>query len=450
MSYYIAIDLKSFYASVECVDRGFDPLKAKLVVADPTRTEKTICLAVSPALKNLGIPGRARLFEVLARTRDFVIAPPRMRRYMEVSAEVFKIYTKYVSTDDIHVYSIDEAFLDVTEYLKMHQKTPRELAITIVQDVLKQTGITATAGIGTNLYLAKIAMDIEAKHLPADRDGVRVAELNEISYRRKLWTHQPLTDFWRVGPGYARKLNALNINTMGDLARFSLTGSDKLYQIFGVNAELLIDHAWGFEPVTMRDIKKYRAKGHSISVGQVLAEPYDYRKARIIVWEMADSLSLDLVKKKILTDKITLSVGYDKNNTDYGNDAKIDRYGRKVPKSMHASINLGKYTSSGKMIAKKALELFDSEINPSLLVRRFCLVAERIKTEQEATKTLRQLDLFTDYKTEQEKTEREKRLQKAEILIKEKFGKNSILKLKNLEDGATMRDRNNQIGGHKA
>lgn len=440
MRTYIAIDLKSFYASVECVERGLDPLTARLVVADTARTEKTICLAVSPALKALGIPGRARLFEVLDKTRDFIAAPPQMRKYMEVSTKIFGIYAQYVAAEDIHVYSVDEAFLDVTHYLKAFRGTARELAMTIIRDVLKQTGITATVGIGTNMYLAKVAMDIVAKKMPGDKDGVRIAELDEMSYRRELWTHRPLTDFWRIGPGYCRRLEELGIYTMGDLARYSLTGADKLYKSFGVNAELLIDHAWGWEPTTMADIKQYKAANHSLSVGQVLAEPYDFQKAKLVVWEMADALSLELVRKGLMTDQIVLTVGYN----------ETDRYGRKLPKLAHGSINLDDFTDSSKSITKAAVELFEKKVSRDFYCRRFYVVANHVGFENEVKNRLKQLNFFTDYGKKKVENEREKRLQKAELAIKKRYGKNAILKLKNFEDGATMRQRNNQVGGHRA
>ena len=449
MSCYIAIDLKSFYASVECVERGLDPLTARLVVADVSRTEKTICLAVSPALKALGLPGRPRLFEVLQKTNNFIIAQPQMRKYMAVSAKVFGIYAKYIATEDIHVYSVDEAFLDVTHYLENYHLTARELAMTIIKDVLAQTGITATAGIGTNMYLAKVTMDIEAKHIPADENGVRIAELDEKTYRHNLWTHRPLTDFWRVGPGYAKKLAKLGICTMGDLARYSINASAKLYEAFGINAELLIDHAWGWEPTTIRDIKNYKSDNHSISIGQVLSEPYDYDKARLITWEMADALSLELAAKNLVTDQIVLTVQYDASNKSTG-ESEIDYYGRKVPKAAHGTINLGEFTNSGKNITSKALELFDDKVKHGLLARRFYIVANHVKIDNVENYSLRQLDIFTDYDKKRRETEKEKRLQAAEIKIKQRYGKNSILKLKNFEEGATMQKRNGQVGGHKA
>ena len=447
---YIAIDLKSFYASVECVERGLDPLTARLVVADPSRTEKTICLAVSPALKAEGIPGRARLFEVYAKTRDFIIAPPRMQKYMEVSTQIFKIYATFVAPEDIHVYSVDEVFIDATPYLKSYQMTAHELAQTMIRKVLAETGITATAGIGTNLYLAKIAMDIEAKHMPADQNGVRIAELDEHSYREKLWNHTPITDFWRVGPGYARRLRGLGITTMGELARYSLSGYDKLYDTFGINAELLIDHAWGWEPVEMADIKNYTSDNHSLSSGQVLARPYNYRQAKLVMSEMADALSLDLVRKGLVTDQIVLTVGYDVKNNDHKREMTADRHGRKVPKPAHGSIKLSEFTASTKIIVKKAEDLFARIVDRDLLVRRMYIVANHVRPEKSARQGLRQLDIFTDYGKHIEELKREKQRQKAILKIKARYGKNAILRGTNFEEGATMRQRNKQVGGHLA
>ena len=449
---YIAIDLKSFYASVECVERGLDPLKAKLVVADESRTEKTICLAVSPTLKAFGIPGRARLYEVLQKIprNQFIIAPPRMKKYMEVSTQIFGIYASIIAPEDIHVYSVDEVFIDATSYLKNYQTTARELTLKLIRKVLKETGITATAGIGSNLYLAKIAMDIEAKHMEPDRDGVRIAELNERTYREKLWNHTPITDFWRVGSGYAKRLYKYGIHTMGELAKFSLTGSDKLYKEFGVNAELLIDHAWGHEPVTMQDIKNYHSDSHSISSGQVLSEPYDYHKARLIVAEMADDLTLDLVRKRLTTDKIVLTIGYDVSNTkNYQGALTKDFYGRSVPKHAHGTISLDGYTASTKQIVQKTLALYDRIINKELLIRRMYVVAEHIKADS-GTKKLKQLDIFTDYQKKATDDAKEKRRQEAILEIKSRYGKNAILKGLNFEEGATMRKRNEQVGGHRA
>lgn len=449
---YIAIDLKSFYASVECVERGLDPLTAKLVVADESRTEKTICLAVSPALKALGISGRARLFEVLQQiSRDeFIIAPPQMQKYIDKSIEIFEIYTSFVAAEDIHIYSVDEVFIDVTNYLDYYGVTAHELALMMVRKVLEQTGITATAGIGTNLYLAKIAMDIEAKHMAPDKDGVRIAELTEQSYREKLWQHEPITDFWRVGPGYARRLRKYGISTMGDLARFSLVGYEKLYREFGVNAELLIDHAWGHEPVTIADIKNYHSDNHSISSGQVLARPYNYEEARTIIHEMADELSLDLVRKRLVTDQIVLTVGYDAGSLrGYRGEVKNDYYGRKIPKSAHGSVNLGKFTALTSLIVAKTLELFDEIVDRGLTVRRMYVVANHVRYENTA-KPLRQLNIFTDYTKEAADDAREKRRQEAILNIRKRYGENAILRGVNFEKEATMRARHRQIGGHQA
>lgn len=451
---YIAIDLKSFYASVECVERGLDPLTAKLVVADESRTEKTICLAATPALKALGIHGRARLFEVLSQIpRDeFIIAPPRMAKYMEVSNKIFEIYCKYISPNDIHVYSIDEVFMDVTSYLKSFNLSAEELARKMIRDVLEQTGVTATAGIGTNLYLAKIAMDIVAKHLPADIFGARIAELNEQTYREKLWTHKPLTDFWRIGPGYARSLTKLGIYTMGDLAKYSISGSEKLYKVFGINAELLIDHAWGWEPTLISDIKKHRTSNHSLCSGQVLHEPASFDQTRLIVNEMSDQLALDLCEKNASTSQIVLSIGYDTSNLMRGFSGEIDadRYGRSVPKNAHGSINLGCQTVSARLISTKTLELFDRIIDKNLLVRRISLAANHVKKYNIDNFKTGQIDLFSNFDSELENEKKAKRLQDTELRIKKRYGKNSILKAMNFEKGATMRERNEQVGGHKA
>ncbi|MCR5120045.1 MAG: DNA methylase [Lachnospiraceae bacterium] len=478
MGDYIAIDLKSFYASVECVERGLDPLKAMLVVADPTRTEKTICLAVSPALKAYGIPGRARLFEVLAKVNainknrstgklEFITAPPRMALYMEYSSRIFDIYLKYVAAEDMHVYSVDEVFIDATQYLKTYGMTAHELALTMIRDVLKTTGITATAGIGTNLYLAKIAMDIEAKHMEADEDGVRIAELNERSYRENLWNHTPITDFWRVGGGIAKKLAAYQIYTMGDIARCSI-GSETdiwneelLYKLFGVNAELLIDHAWGWEPCTMDKIKSYKAEGHSLGSGQVLKEPYDHEKTAIIVREMTELLVLDLVDKKLVTDQVLLDIGYDADNLKneevldrYRDSLKIDRYGRYVPAPAHGSANLGRFTSSGKLIVDAMMELYESITDKDLLVRRLSVTANHVQYEKDMEKQYEQLDLFSMLEPEkavdEEALRKERALQEAELKIQKKYGKNAILKGVNLKEGAMTIERNGQIGGHKA
>lgn len=502
---YAAIDLKSFYASVECLERRLDPLTTNLVVADGSRTEKTICLAVTPSLKQFGIPGRARLFEVVQKVKeenanrirlapgrtfqgksidalalneqaelaiDYIAAPPRMALYMEYSARIYNVYLKYVAPEDIHVYSIDEVFIDITNYLTASKMTAHELVKTMIQDVLFNVGVTATAGIGSNLYLCKIAMDIVAKHIPADDDGVRIAEVDEMSYRQLLWAHQPLTDFWRVGKGYARKLEEHGMYTMGDIARCSI--GDKrgyhnealLYKLFGVNAELLIDHAWGYEPCTIEDVKAYKPANKSTGAGQVLHLPYTFEKARIIVREMADLLVLDLVDKGLVTDQIVLTVGYDISNitdpsirSQYKGEVKTDYYGRQVPKHAHGTANMGKMTSSTQLITDKVLELYDEIVNDVLLVRRVNIVANHITDEKNVDQSagFEQMDLFTDYESKAEldaKEEadlaKEKKLQHAMLDIKKKFGKNAILKGMNLQEGATTKNRNNQIGGHKA
>ena len=493
---YIAIDLKSFYASVECVDRGLDPLDTNLVVADPTRTEKTICLAVSPSLKSYGIPGRARLFEAIQKVREvnaqrkykapghsfsheshfhselikdpsaeltFITAPPRMAHYMEVSTRIYNVYLKYIAPEDIHIYSIDEVFIDATDYLKTYGLTPHELAMKMVLDVLETTGITATAGIGTNLYLCKIAMDIYAKHCEPDKNGVRIAELDEMSYRRILWDHRPLTDFWRVGRGISKKLEEHGMYTMGDVARCSVGresdyyNEDLLYKLFGVNAELLIDHAWGWEPTEISDIKSYRPESSSLSSGQVLQEPYEFSKARLVLKEMADLLSLELVSKRIVTDQIVLTVGYDIESLkkSYSGAVETDRYGRKIPKTALSSENIGRYTSSTKLICETAMKLFDRIVDKDLLVRRMYIVANHIITENDAEKEREyvQLNLFSGtgkQEAEENELKKEKDMQKAILKIKSKYGKNSIIKGMNLKEGATALERNRQIGGHKA
>ena len=451
---YISIDLKSFYASVECVERGLDPLTANLVVADPERTEKTICLAVSPSLKAYGIPGRARLFEVQQKLKEvkartgkeveFIIAPPQMAKYVAVSADIYEIYLKYVSPEDIHVYSIDECFLDVTRYLKLYHMDAQELAVTIIRDVLEQTGITATAGIGANLYLSKVAMDIVAKHVRPDKNGVRIAGLDEESYRRLLWHHKPITDFWRVGGGIANRLAHSGIYTMGDIARASVENEDALYQMLGVDAELLIDHAWGYEPCGLKEIKAYRPQTNSISSGQVLQQPYDFKKARIVVREMADSLALDLIGRHVVTDSLTLYIGYDRcvvDAGDYSGELHIDRYGRKVPKSAHGTASLPEASSSAKKITAALLELFDRIADRNLFVRRVTLTANRLAEEG-----YEQLSLFSD-ETENQK---ERKMQEAMLAIRRRYGKNAVLKGTNLQEGATALQRNCQIGGHKA
>ena len=563
---YIAIDLKSFYASVECMDRGLDPLTTNLVVADASRTQKTICLAVSPSMKAYGIPGRPRLFEVVQRMKevnrersrkisafaekasrsggkagqaaadspfsaasfsapelaadptlkaDYIIAVPRMAHYIEYSTKIYEIYLRYIAPEDIHVYSIDEVMMDVTRYLVLYKKTARELAMEMIRAVLRETGITATAGIGPNLYLCKIAMDIEAKHTAPDADGVRIAELDEMTYRRKLWSHRPITDFWRVGKGTAKKLARYGMFTMGDVARYSLKDEDLLYKLFGVNAELLIDHAWGWEPCTIDYIKAYKPENRSFSAGQVLQCPYEFEKARIVVLEMADAAALDLVEKRLAADQMVLTVVYDNENLTnpairekYKGPVKKDWYGRMAPKPAHGTVNLGRHTSSSRIITDAVLDLYDRIVDPDLLVRRIFLVTNHVIEEKEAKKTpgkdrrlylhegggkdredhrendagpegregrktdsginsdneeeagagsWQQLDLFTDYEALEEKKEREKaalekerRLQEAMLEIRRKFGKNAILKGTSLQEGATMRDRNQSIGGHKA
>ena len=502
---YVAIDLKSFYASVECIERNLDPLNTNLVVADKSRTDKTICLAVSPSLKSHGIPGRPRLFEVVQKVKeanmerrskapyhafegfsyfddelkadtslelDYIVAPPRMAYYMEYSTKIYEVYLKYIAPEDIHVYSIDEVFMDVTAYLNTYQMTPQEFAKTVIQDVLETTGITATAGIGTNLYLCKIAMDIVAKHTKPDINGVRIAELDEISYRRLLWNHQPLTDFWRIGKGYERKLQAHGLYTMGDIAKCSLGKPDEyynedlLYKMFGINAELLIDHAWGWEPCTMQDIKAYKPTTNSLSSGQVLQSPYTFEKAKLVVREMTDLLSLDLVDKNLVTDQVVLTIGYDienlsdiKKNRLYKGEVTTDHYGRKVPKHAHGTVNLGRQTSSTMLITEAMMDLYDRIVDKNLLVRRITVVANHIVDENslEEAENYEQMDLFTDYEEKKKKQaeetaalEREKNIQKAALSIKKRFGKNAILKGMSLEKGATAKDRNNQIGGHKA
>ena len=453
---YIAIDLKSFYASVECFERGLDPLTANLVVADEARTDKTICLAVSPSLKAFGISGRARLFEVkkilgdyekrTGKHIDFITAVPRMAKYIEYSTIIYNTYLDYISEEDIHVYSIDEVFMDVTSYLTIYKKTAHELAMTMIKDVLFKTGITATAGIGTNMYLAKIAMDIVAKHMPADSDGVRIAELDEMSYRKLLWDHKPLTDFWRIGRGTARRLSKINVYTMGDLARESIYNEEHLYKIFGIDAEILIDHAWGIEPTLISDIKGYKPSTNSLSSGQVLKEPYPTDKARIIVSEMTDLLVLDMVRKHVVSDSFTLTINYDRENVDnetYDGDVSVDFYGRMVPSPSHGTANFGEHTSSSRKIISSVLALYDRIIKPGVTVRRVTIAANSLKNE---TDTYIQYDIFSDPK----KDEQEKKLQQALVEIQDKYGKNAILKGTNYMDGATTRERNSQIGGHRS
>ena len=500
---YIAIDLKSFYASVECMERGLDPLKTHLVVADDSRTEKTICLAVTPSLKAHGVPGRPRLFEAIQKVNDvnelrrrrapgrtftgsscnadelaahpewaidFIKAPPRMALYIDYSTRIYDIYLRYVAPEDIHIYSIDEVFMDVTGYLRLYKMNARQFARTILQEVLAETGITATAGIGTNLYLCKVAMDIVAKHEQPDRYGVRIAELDEFSYRQRLWEHQPLTDFWRVGGGTARRLAQYGLHTMGDIARCSLGrpgmrhSEELLYKLFGVNAELLIDHAWGWESCTIADIKAYRPSSSSKGMGQVLHCPYAFDKARLIVQEMTELLVLELVEKHLVTDQMVLTIGYESLNGQlhpeaYRGPAVTDPYGRRMPKPASGSINLSRLTSSGRLIAQAVLELFDRITDPALFVRRVNLVAARVVDERLARQKprLEQLDLFTDHNAEQLQLEREEALlkrerccQQAVLEIRRRFGKNAILRGMNLQEGATSIDRNRQIGGHRA
>lgn len=504
---YIAIDLKSFYASVECIERHLDPLNTNLVVADASRTEKTICLAVSPSLKALGISGRARLFEVVQKVKEtnslrrtkapghefigescyadelqkhpelslaYITAPPRMAHYIEYSTKIYKNYLKYIAPEDIHVYSIDEVFMDVTSYLKTYALTPRELAMKMVQDVFSQTGITATAGIGTNLYLCKIAMDIVAKHVEPDKNGVRIAELDEMRYRELLWDHKPITDFWRVGRGYAKKLAEHGMFTMGDIARCSVGDSrnyyneDLLYKLFGVNAELLIDHAWGWEPTTIDLIKQYKPETNCISSGQVLHCPYDFDQAKLIVKEMTDLLALDLVEKRLVTDQMVLTVGYDIENLTnpeirkkYSGEITVDRYGRRVPKHAHGTVNLHKKTSSTKLIMDAVMDLYNRIIDKNLLIRRINVTANHLLDETAARESEQdsyvQMDLFTDYAALEKQTQeeeaslkKERAIQEAILSVKKKYGKNAILKGMNLEKDATTMERNHQIGGHKA
>ena len=496
--YYISIDLKSFYASVECRERGLDPNTTNLVVADSSRTEKTICLAVSPSLKAYGIPGRARLFEVIQKVKqinsnrirlapnnkfigesyndielknnsslklDYIVAPPRMSYYMKYSTRIYNIYLKYFSSDDLFAYSIDEIFCDITPYLNTYKKTPEQIVTMVLKDVYNETGITATAGIGTNMYLCKIAMDIVAKHAKPNKNGVRIAFLDEMGYRKLLWNHTPITDFWRVGKGYAKRLEKYRIFTMGDVARASIENEDLLYKLFGVNAELLIDHSWGWEPCTIKDVKSYKPASNSISIGQVLHCPYNYERTKIIVKEMAEALTLQMVEKRLVTSQIVLTVGYDvdnlnKNeiNNSYKGEITIDRYGRKIPKHAHGTVNLNHKTSSTKLITEAVIELFEKIIDKKLLTRRINISANNVINEHEANKedSFEQIDLFTNFGSLNEQNEKkrkkelaEKEMQKAILNIKKKYGKNAILKGMNFEEGATMIDRNGQIGGHK-
>ncbi|MBE6634314.1 MAG: DNA methylase [Ruminococcaceae bacterium] len=494
---YIAIDLKSFYASVECIQRDLDPMTTNLVVADAGRTEKTIGLAVSPSLKSFGIGGRPRLFEVVQRIRevnaerrrlaggklegsscridelrqnprlavDYIVAPPQMAFYMEFSARIYQVYLQFIAPEDIHVYSIDEVFIDATDYLKTYGVTAEELTERMVSAVYRETGITATAGIGSNLYLCKVAMDIVAKHMPANRHGMRVASLNEESYRRALWSHRPLTDFWRVGQGIAKRLEAVGIYTMGDIARCSVGdpnsyyNEELLYKLFGVNAELLIDHAWGWEPCRISDIKAYRPASNSICSGQVLQQPYSCEKARLVVREMTDLLVLDLVEKGLVTDQLVLTVGYDVENLTaetgreaYTGEVTVDRYGRAIPKHAHGTENLKAHSSSTREIMEAVCRLYDRIINPKLTVRRITLSACRVMNREQAAQArpYEQLDIFSSVEEQDEQKEKERIIQETVLDIRKKYGKNAILKGMNLEEGATAKDRNRQIGGHKA
>ena len=467
---YAAIDFKSFYASVECVERGLDPLGANLVVADASRTEKTICLAVSPSLKAYGLAGRCRLFEVVEKAREikaltgrelqYIVAPPRMKLYMAYSARIYeKVYLKYAAPEDIHVYSIDEVFIDLTRYLPLYRKTPHALVRQILQEIRQESGITATAGIGTNLYLAKVAMDVVAKHVQAGPDGERIAALNEASYRRLLWDHRPLTDFWRVGGGISRRLEKHGCFTMGDVARRSVKNEEELYREFGIDAELLIDHAWGWESCTMADIKAYRPESKSISVGQVLPCAYDHEKGRLIVHEMADQLALDLFAREMTADSVTLCVCFDTVQEGYRGDMERDFYGRMTPKPVSATLCLTdaggarQHTSSGKKIIAAALRIYDAAVPPNLYVRRFYVILNNVLPREQAEKSARQLDFFTDpaaLAREAAEREKEARVQRAMVEIKDRFGKNAILKGISYAEGATARERNGQIGGHAA
>lgn len=496
---YLCIDLKSFYASVECIERGLDPMKTNLVVADKSRTEKTICLAVTPPLKEYGISGRARLFEVVSQIKKvnetrqnkapdhqftgesylteelsqnlalsvgYLIAPPRMAHYMKYSTRIYDVYLKYIAHDDILVYSIDEVFMDITNYLPRYKMSAHDLAMTILRDVLKTTGITATAGIGTNLYLAKIAMDITAKKMKPDKDGVRIAALDELSYRRQLWEHQPLTDFWRIGSGIAKKLEANRMYCMGDIARASLSpyGREKLKKLFGINAKFLIDHAWGYEPTTIAQAKAYVPETKSICTAQVLSEPYSFELARLVLWEILENLALDLVEKKLLTDQLTLTVGYDvenirQRNKNYQGEITTDRYGRKTPKHAHTTVNLKQQTSSGKLLCDAVLKAYDEIVDKNLTIRRLSVSANRLISESDVNeeKSFQQLDFFSDYQKQVNETEqtakllkKERKIQETVINIKSRYGKNAIMKGANLQKGATQKDRNSRIGGHKA
>lgn len=490
---YVAIDLKSFYASVACVELGRDPLTTNLVVADESRTEKTICLAVSPSLKQYGVPGRARLFEVheivddVNRRRlrmsgrtalaggstddrelrshpelavEFIAAPPQMARYLEVSADIYKVYLQYFAPEDMHVYSVDEVFIDITDYLETYRLGPEALVRKLILEVLEKTGVTATAGIGTNLYLCKVALDVEAKKIPPDENGVRIASLDEMSYRRQLWTHRPLTDFWRIGRGTAGRLDRLGVETMGDLARASLQAEDQLYRLFGRNAELLIDHAWGYEPCTMADIKAYRPANHSISSGQVLQRPYPYDQARLVAGEMADELAMDLTEKQLVTDQVVLTVGYDAENLRdparahrYEGPVKNDYYGRPVPKHAHGSEKLPVPTAGRTAIHDAVLRIFDRAVDPDLLVRRLTVAAGRVLSRKEAEEAPRQMDFFSDGGAEgqgQQRDRRDQALQEAAAVLRERYGKGVLFHACDLQEGATALERNRQIGGHRA
>ena len=498
MRVYLCIDLKSFYASVECKERNLDPLKTNLVVADESRTEKTICLAVSPSLKQYGIPGRARLFEVIQKVKevnrerkrliyshkfngksydddilkkrkdyelDYIVATPRMGLYMKYSTQIYNVYLKYISSEDILVYSIDEVFCDITNYLSYYKMSPKHLATKIIHDVYNTTGITATAGLGTNMYLAKVAMDIVAKHSEPDKNGVRMSGLDEMRYRKLLWEHKPITDFWRVGSGYAKKLYEHNIYTMGDVARCSLENEELLYKLFGVNAELLIDHAWGYEPCTIKQAKLYKPLSNSMSSGQVLHCAYNFTKAKLIVREMCDMLTLDMVRKNVVTNQLVLTIGYDIENLtnldikeSYDGDITIDRYGRKIPKHAHGTVNLNHKTSSSKLIREAVVGLYDRIVNKNLLIKRINISANNLVDEALVKDEViyEQFDLFSDNdlvdesnKKQKIDEETERNLQRTMLSIKDKYGKNSILKGMNYEEGATARDRNKQIGGHR-
>ena len=489
MSIYLCIDLKTFYASVECVERGLDPLTTNLVVADNERTEKTICLAVTQSLKSYGISGRSRLFEVIQKVKevnnnrkklinkfegkscnnveilnnpklelDYIIAKPRMAHYIKYSSKIYNIYLKYVASEDIHVYSIDEVFMDITNYLNINKITPHDFAMKIIKDVLRETGVTATAGIGTNMYLAKVAMDIVAKKMKPDKDGVRIASLDEMSYRKELWDHTPLTDFWRVGRGISKKLLECGLKTMGDIAKFSIKYEDILYDLFGINAELLIDHAWGVEPCTIKHIKNYKPAGKSFGSGQVLHSPYTFEKARLILKEMIDNLALDLMDKGYITNQLVITIGYDIENLTnpeiaktYTGEITIDYLGRSIPKHAHGTVNLSKYSASSKLLTQGSLNLYDQIVNPNLLIRRINVAATRIKTEA-PIQEFEQLSLFDSEKINinNQELEKEKKAQESILKIKKRFGKNAIMKGMNLEEGATMKERNDQIGGHRA